>query len=186
MTSRRGATVNNATPIGHHLPGLLLAASAAVALALPSAGAPQVGETAPPAVVTPPPTQPPFRGVIAPTVDRATPAWNLLQRAPEGAPNILTVMRLIAAPGVAVMFLYFVRPWADWFAMVLFISAAVTDWFDGYLARIWKQESAFGAMLDPIADKAMVVIALLVIVAFSGAGRRDLGQPGGNHLRLFP
>lgn len=92
-------------------------------------------------------------------------------------PNILTVMRLIAAPGVAVMFLYFVRPWADWFAMVLFISAAVTDWFDGYLARIWKQESAFGAMLDPIADKAMVVIALLVIVAFSGAGRRDGMDP---------
>lgn len=86
--------------------------------------------------------------------------WNL--------PNILTVLRLIAAPGVAVMFLYFTRPYADWFALVLFISAAVTDWFDGYLARAWKQESKFGAMLDPIADKAMVVIALLVITGFSG------------------
>lgn len=83
-------------------------------------------------------------------------------------PNILTVLRLLAAPGVAVMFLYFARPWADWFAMLLFIGAAVTDWFDGYLARAWKQESAFGAMLDPIADKAMVVIALLVITGFSG------------------
>ncbi|MAQ84105.1 CDP-diacylglycerol--glycerol-3-phosphate 3-phosphatidyltransferase [Psychromarinibacter halotolerans] len=83
-------------------------------------------------------------------------------------PNILTVLRLLAAPGVAIMFLYFVRPWADWFAMLLFISAAVTDWFDGYLARLWKQESRFGAMLDPIADKAMVVIALLVITGFSG------------------
>ncbi|MEM1386294.1 MAG: CDP-diacylglycerol--glycerol-3-phosphate 3-phosphatidyltransferase [Pseudomonadota bacterium] len=83
-------------------------------------------------------------------------------------PNILTVLRLLAAPGVAVMFLYFVRPWADWFAMILFVVAAVTDWFDGYLARTWKQESRFGAMLDPIADKAMVVIALLVITGFSG------------------
>ena len=85
--------------------------------------------------------------------------WNL--------PNILTVLRLLAAPGVAVMFLYFTRPYADWFALILFVSAAVTDWFDGYLARAWKQESKFGAMLDPIADKAMVVIAHLVVPGFS-------------------
>ncbi|NBE07069.1 CDP-diacylglycerol--glycerol-3-phosphate 3-phosphatidyltransferase [Paragemmobacter ruber] len=83
-------------------------------------------------------------------------------------PNILTVIRLLAAPGVALMFLYFHRPWADWFALALFISAAVTDWFDGYLARAWKQESKFGAMLDPIADKAMVVIALVIITGYSG------------------
>ncbi len=86
--------------------------------------------------------------------------WNL--------PNILTVIRLLAAPGVAIMFLYFHRPWADWLALSLFISAAVTDWFDGYLARAWKQESKFGAMLDPIADKAMVVIALVIITGYSG------------------
>lgn len=86
--------------------------------------------------------------------------WNL--------PNILTVIRLLAAPGVAVMFLYFHRPWADWLALALFVSAAVTDWFDGYLARAWKQESKFGAMLDPIADKAMVVIALVIITGYSG------------------
>src|SRR6056297_1951873 len=82
-------------------------------------------------------------------------------------PNILTVLRLAAAPGVALMFLYFARPAADWFALVLFVLAAVTDWFDGYLARAWKQESKLGAMLDPIADKAMVVIALMVIVGYS-------------------
>lgn len=86
--------------------------------------------------------------------------WNL--------PNILTVLRLLAAPGVAVMFLYFQRPWADWFALTLFVVAAITDWFDGYLARAWKQESKFGAMLDPIADKAMVVIAIMVITGYSG------------------
>jgi CDP-diacylglycerol--glycerol-3-phosphate 3-phosphatidyltransferase len=83
-------------------------------------------------------------------------------------PNILTVIRLLAAPGVAIMFLFFARPWADWFALVLFVTAAVTDWFDGWYAREFNQTSRFGAMLDPIADKAMVVIALLVITGFSG------------------
>lgn len=86
--------------------------------------------------------------------------WNL--------PNTLTVIRLLAAPGVALMFLYFHRPWADWFALALFIGAAVTDYFDGYLARLWKQESKFGAMMDPIADKAMVVIAIMVLTGYSG------------------
>jgi CDP-diacylglycerol--glycerol-3-phosphate 3-phosphatidyltransferase len=83
-------------------------------------------------------------------------------------PNTLTTLRLLAAPGVAVMFLYFNRPWADWLALTLFIGASITDFFDGYLARLWKQESKFGAMLDPIADKAMVVIALVVITGYSG------------------
>ncbi len=82
-------------------------------------------------------------------------------------PNILTILRLLAAPAIAVMFLYFHRPWADWFALVLFVGAAITDWFDGYLARSWAQESKLGAMLDPIADKAMVLIALMVIVGYS-------------------
>ena len=84
--------------------------------------------------------------------------WNI--------PNILTTLRLLAAPGVVLMFLYFNRPLADWFALILFVGAAITDWFDGYLARLWKQESKLGAMLDPIADKAMLVIALLL---FGGA-----------------
>ena len=83
-------------------------------------------------------------------------------------PNILTVLRLLAAPGVAVMFLYFDRPWADWLALLLFVTAALTDFVDGYLARAWKQESKFGAMMDPIADKAMVLIAIVVITGYSG------------------
>jgi len=86
--------------------------------------------------------------------------WNI--------PNTLTVLRLLAAPCVPLMFLYFHRPLADWFALTLFVGAAVTDYFDGYLARLWKQESKFGTMLDPIADKAMVVIALLIITGYSG------------------
>ena len=56
-------------------------------------------------------------------------------------PNILTIIRLLAAPGLALMFLYFDRPYADWFALLLFLLASITDWFDGYLARIWRQET---------------------------------------------
>ncbi|MDC0739115.1 CDP-diacylglycerol--glycerol-3-phosphate 3-phosphatidyltransferase [Cognatishimia sp. SS12] len=82
-------------------------------------------------------------------------------------PNILTALRLLAAPLIAVMFLFFSRPYADAVAMVLFIVASLTDYLDGYLARSWGQVTKLGAMLDPIADKAMVVIALMVIVAFS-------------------
>lgn len=102
-------------------------------------------------------------------------------------PNILTVLRLLAAPGLAVMFLYFTRPWADWFALILFVMAAVTDWFDGYLARAWKQESRFGAMLDPIADKAMVVIALVIISGYTGrAPTPGEGISGINPFILLP
>ncbi len=85
--------------------------------------------------------------------------WNI--------PNILTLVRLLAAPGVALAFVLFDRPTADWVAMALFVLASVTDWLDGRLARAWKQESNFGRMLDPIADKAIVVIALAVIVGVS-------------------
>ena len=83
-------------------------------------------------------------------------------------PNILTVIRLLAAPGVALAFVIFPRPAADWIAFALFVLAALTDFVDGRLARAWGQETKFGRMLDPIADKAMVVIALSVIVGLSG------------------
>ena len=103
------------------------------------------------------------KGHFPPALTRDTNSgmkWNL--------PNTLTVLRLLAAPGVALMFLYFRRPWADWLALSLFVGAAITDYFDGYLARLWKQESNFGRMLDPIADKAMVVIAIMVLTGYSG------------------
>jgi CDP-diacylglycerol---glycerol-3-phosphate 3-phosphatidyltransferase len=83
-------------------------------------------------------------------------------------PNILTLFRLIAAPGVALIFLILPRPFSDWVALTLFVGAALTDWLDGYLARLWQQQSRFGAMLDPIADKAMVVIALATLMGLFG------------------
>jgi CDP-diacylglycerol--glycerol-3-phosphate 3-phosphatidyltransferase len=83
-------------------------------------------------------------------------------------PDILTILRLLAAAALPVVFLVLARPSADWLALALFIAAAATDWIDGFLARRWKQESAFGSMLDPIADKAMVVIALMLVTGYSG------------------
>lgn len=86
--------------------------------------------------------------------------WNI--------PNILTVLRLLAAPAIGIAFVVFARPTADWVALALFVGASLTDWFDGFLARRWNQTSRFGAMLDPIADKAMVVIALTLVIGLSG------------------
>jgi CDP-diacylglycerol--glycerol-3-phosphate 3-phosphatidyltransferase len=86
--------------------------------------------------------------------------WNL--------PNILTVFRLLCAPGVALVFLILPRPLADWVALILFVAASLTDFIDGYLARKWDQMSKFGAMLDPIADKAMVVTAIAVLTMLHG------------------
>lgn len=83
-------------------------------------------------------------------------------------PNILTVFRLLAAPALGLIFLFLDRPYADWVAVVLFISASLTDYIDGDLARRWNQVSKFGAMLDPIADKAMVVMALAVLLGILG------------------
>jgi CDP-diacylglycerol--glycerol-3-phosphate 3-phosphatidyltransferase len=83
-------------------------------------------------------------------------------------PNILTVARMIAAPMVGLVFLLLPRPLADWVAMVLFLSASLTDYVDGWIARRWNLISRFGAMLDPIADKAVVVIALAVLMGLHG------------------
>jgi len=79
-------------------------------------------------------------------------------------PNLLSIIRLLAAPCVAMSFVLLERPLADQIAILIFVGAALTDYLDGWLARILRQESAFGRMLDPIADKAMVMIALTMII----------------------
>ncbi|WP_068108830.1 CDP-diacylglycerol--glycerol-3-phosphate 3-phosphatidyltransferase [Tropicimonas marinistellae] len=83
-------------------------------------------------------------------------------------PNILTVFRLVSAPMVLLSFVILPRPVADWAALVLFVGASVTDWIDGKLARAWDQQTKLGTMLDPIADKAMVVVALAALVGLMG------------------
>jgi len=77
-------------------------------------------------------------------------------------PNILTYRRIAAAPLVGATY-YIPGNWGPWIAFSIFIVASITDYFDGYLARAWQQQSALGRMLDPIADKLLVSVAILVL-----------------------
>jgi CDP-diacylglycerol--glycerol-3-phosphate 3-phosphatidyltransferase len=81
-------------------------------------------------------------------------------------PNLLTYGRIAAVPLVVACFTLPDLPTetSRWVAFVLFVIAAVTDFFDGYLARAWHQQSALGRMLDPIADKLLVASLLFVLV----------------------
>ena len=82
---------------------------------------------------------------------------------PVNIPNILTLVRILLIPVLVVVFyLPFERHLLV--AASVFAIAAVTDWFDGYLARRLGQTSAFGAFLDPVADKLMVAVALVLLV----------------------
>jgi cardiolipin synthase len=89
---------------------------------------------------------------------------------PFNIPILLTWLRVALIPLVVGVF-YLPDAWLSpsgksVASTAVFIIAAVTDWFDGYLARRWNETSAFGAFLDPVADKLMVAGALLVLVEF--------------------
>ncbi|MDJ0931554.1 CDP-diacylglycerol--glycerol-3-phosphate 3-phosphatidyltransferase [Breoghania sp.] len=88
-------------------------------------------------------------------------------------PNLLTYGRILAVPAVAACF-YVPGNAARWTALGIFVAAAITDFFDGYLARMWKQQSALGRMLDPIADKLLVSVCLLVLAAEGTVGNWSL------------
>lgn len=87
-------------------------------------------------------------------------------------PNTLTMLRICVIPVIVASF-YFDRSIAAWTGCILFILAAITDYFDGFLARYLKQTSVFGRVLDPIADK-ILVSALLLMLAYE----RRLGVSG--------
>lgn len=78
-------------------------------------------------------------------------------------PMILTLMRIALIPVVVVAF-YLPFQWAYLVTVVIFAFAAITDWLDGYLARTLSQTSRLGAFLDPVADKLIVVVVLLLLV----------------------
>ncbi len=78
-------------------------------------------------------------------------------------PNILTLMRIVLIP-VLVLVFYYPADWANIVATVILFVAGVTDWLDGYLARKMGMSSRFGAFLDPVADKLIVAVALILIV----------------------
>ncbi len=87
---------------------------------------------------------------------------------PYNLPNLLTWLRILAIPLFVGIF-YLPHDWLspvnqNLVATLIFTGAAVTDWLDGYLARVLNQASAFGAFLDPVADKLMVSAALIVLV----------------------
>jgi len=88
---------------------------------------------------------------------------------PLALPNLLTYGRIAAVP-VVVALLYSQSIeggalWLRWVALAVFAVAGVTDFFDGYLARVWEQQSSLGRMLDPIADKLLVSSCLLMLAA---------------------
>jgi len=86
----------------------------------------------------------------------ASKIWNL--------PNMLTYGRIVAVPAVAGLLMWGGNG-ARWTALAIFIIAAITDFLDGYLARLWQLQSSLGRMLDPIADKVLVAVVLLVLSA---------------------
>lgn len=79
-------------------------------------------------------------------------------------PNIITITRISVIPLFVVIF-YLPFSWAHLVATLIFLAASITDWLDGYLARYLKQTTKLGAFLDPVADKVMVSVALVLIVA---------------------
>ncbi len=95
-------------------------------------------------------------GREAPGAVRYSKVWNL--------PNMLTYGRIVAVPVVAGLLLLSGNT-ARWIALGIFVVAAITDFLDGYLARKWQQQSSLGRMLDPIADKVLVAVVLLVLCA---------------------
>ena len=78
-------------------------------------------------------------------------------------PTIITLFRIALIPLFVIVF-YLPFAWANLASAAIFALASISDWVDGYLARMLKQESAFGAFLDPVADKLMVVVAIILIV----------------------
>ena len=87
---------------------------------------------------------------------------------PLNLPNLLTWLRIVLIPLFVGIF-YFEKSWVsgpnqNLVATLIFAGAAITDWLDGWLARKLNQTSAFGAFLDPVADKLMVTAALIILV----------------------
>ena len=80
----------------------------------------------------------------------------------KNIPNLLTALRVAVIPFILISF-YLPFVWAHWIAVSLFITACITDFLDGYLARRWDLTSSFGRVLDPVADKLLVCSTLLML-----------------------
>ena len=78
-------------------------------------------------------------------------------------PNVLTYLRIVAVPAVVLCLFLIEGDAGRWWALAVYVVACITDWLDGYLARVWRQQSVLGRMLDPIADKLLVGTTLLML-----------------------
>jgi len=87
--------------------------------------------------------------------------WDNLKK---NLPNYLTYLRIAVIPALTVVF-FLNSEWAYYLSTGLFLIAGVSDWLDGYLARMWQAQSSLGRFLDPIADKLLVATALMLLVA---------------------
>ncbi|MBI4357627.1 MAG: CDP-diacylglycerol--glycerol-3-phosphate 3-phosphatidyltransferase [Gammaproteobacteria bacterium] len=88
---------------------------------------------------------------------------------PWTTPNSITILRVLVLP-LLVVFFYLPFAWTHLVTAALFVLAALTDWLDGYLARRLSQTSSFGAFLDPVADKLIVIVALVLLIEEQGEG----------------
>ncbi|MBO0764080.1 MAG: CDP-diacylglycerol--glycerol-3-phosphate 3-phosphatidyltransferase [Hyphomicrobiaceae bacterium] len=89
-------------------------------------------------------------------------------------PNVLTYLRILAVPAVALCLLLIPGDAGRWWALGLYLAACFTDWLDGFLARVWRQQSVLGRMLDPIADKLLVGTTLLMLTCDNTIDRRNV------------
>lgn len=87
----------------------------------------------------------------------------------KNIPNLLTFFRILAVPLFVACYFLPNAKWGAILAFTIFAAASITDWFDGFLARRWKVESALGKCFDPIADKLIVLVALYIVVWQDGA-----------------
>jgi cardiolipin synthase len=88
-------------------------------------------------------------------------------------PNILTLSRILVIPLICGL-LYVNGPLAAWLALAAYLYACITDFLDGYIARLTQQQSRFGSMLDPIADKLLVASVLMVLVGIGRLASTDV------------
>jgi cardiolipin synthase (CMP-forming) len=78
-------------------------------------------------------------------------------------PNVLTYLRILAVPAIVLCLFLIPGDAGRWWALGVFVTACITDWLDGFLARTWSQQSLLGRVLDPIADKLLVGTTLLML-----------------------
>ena len=99
-------------------------------------------------------------------VNRVTASRSRFLRIAKLVPNILTVLRVVLVP-FFVMILVNPSPSSSFWAVALFIAASLTDWLDGYIARAFDAHSVFGKLLDPLADKVLVMAALVMLASIA-------------------